>query len=137
MRGVGLLCVALLAIGCSGEPKGSGGNGGAEGDGGADLGMGGASVTASCDYRAVVTVNYCQEYSAAPDIIAPYKSACSGSNGKWSAGGCSHAQSVGGCTTTSSSPPIILTSWFYVGGPYTVDQSKSACATSGGTWVAP
>src|SRR5689334_753859 len=70
------------------------------------------AVVGSCDQR---TGNpsqpYCQEYTAPADLVAVYKSVCTGT---WSDAACPRQGTIGGCTSASGqSMGLTLTNWFF------------------------
>lgn len=89
---------------------------------------GGGSSVASCDQQGTGDNNYCQEYQATAELLAPYKAACT--KGTYADAPCSRPNAVGGCRTTTMG--ITVTNWFYFG---TKAQLMSACASSSSTFV--
>jgi hypothetical protein len=96
-------------------------------------------MTTSCDFQGNASLGYCQEYTATPDILKPYEDACKSSAGTYAASACSHTGSVGGCKSTTASPAITITNWFYSKSGMTNDTVMSSCSASGNgaTYVAP
>lgn len=87
----------------------------------------------SCEFA----VGYCQEYWSDVTTLGVYELTCGDNDGTWSDAACSHDGVVGGCRDTSSAW-ITITNWFRPASGYADEAAaQAACASSGGTYVAP